>query len=162
VLFNNAGVFSKGTVIDMDVSGWDAIIAANLKSVFVTSKYCVEQMLRQEHGVVINMGSVDGMEGVANASAYCAAKAGVINLTRSMALDFAPTVRVNCICPGTILTRKGAVVPRSQIPLLGRAGQPEEIARVAEFLASDDSSYMTGSVVLVDGGLIAGRIIEFY
>ena len=162
VLFNNAGAWNKGNVVDTEESAWDDTMAVNLKSVFVSSKYCVKQMMKQESGVIINMGSVDGFEGVANSSAYCAAKAGVINLTRCMALDFAPKIRVNCIVPGTILTKVGRTVPSSQIPPMGRPGRPEEIARVAAFLASDNASYMTGSIVLVDGGLVIGRVIEFY
>lgn len=163
ILFNNAGIFAIGSVIDTDEESWDRVIDVNLKGTYLCSKFVIPKMIQQGKGVIINMGSVDGIDAVANSAAYCAAKAAIIQLTREMALDFAQSnVRVNCICPGPILTKPDLVVPKSQFSLFDRPGKPEEIASVALFLASDESSFITGSAIVADGGFIAGRYLEFY
>lgn len=161
ILFNNAGIsLNEGTVVENHERNWDKIIRTNLKGVFLCSKYAVPEMQKTGGGVIINMGSILGTVGEAKSPAYCASKAGVVNLTRVMAIDFAPSIRVNCICPGHITTKRKT--PPYLIPLipLGRGGKPEEVASVALFLASDESSYMTGSVIVVDGGRTAGCLGE--
>lgn len=163
IMFNNAGVFAIGSVVDTDEETWDKIIDVNLKGTYLCSKYVIPKMVQQRKGVIINMGSVDGIDAVANSAAYCASKAAIIHLTREMALDFAQfNIRANCICPGPILTKPGLVVPKSQLSLFDRPGKPEEIARVALFLASEESSFISGSAIVADGGFIAGRYVEFY
>ena len=121
--------------------------------------------MEQRRGVVLNMGSVTGIRAISNASAYCAAKAGVIQLTKNMALDFAPyNIRVNCICPGPILTKPEfkQSFPSGLLPPLNRPGEPEEVAKVALFLASEAASFMTGSILVVDGGAISGKYQQSY
>jgi NAD(P)-dependent dehydrogenase (short-subunit alcohol dehydrogenase family) len=163
VLFNNAGVFAIGSVIDTNEKSWDRVINVNLKGTYLCSKYAIPKMIQQGEGVIINMGSCDGIDAVANSAAYCAAKAAIVHLTKEMALDFAHSnIRVNCICPGPILTKPALKMPKSQLSLFNRPGKPEEIANVALFLASDAASFITGSAILVDGGFIAGRSVEFY
>ena len=168
ILVNVAGIWRPGTVVDLSEATWDAVIAANVKSVFLVSKQFVPSMIERKRGVVANVASVAGMVGAADASAYAASKGAVITLTRSMALDFAPyNVRVNCVCPGMIDTEMGdAVVGHYRpeaIPAeakanwqpLGRVGVPEDVAKAILYMVSDDSLFMTGSVVVVDGGLTA-------
>jgi len=163
VLFNNAGLFTSGTVVDTDEEMWDKTFNISLKGTYLCSKYALPQMIKQGKGVVINMGSCDGIGAVANSAAYCATKAAVIHLTKEMALDFSPhNIRVNCICPGPILTKPNAVMPKSQLSLFNRPGKPEEIANVALFLASDESSFLTGSAIVADGGFTIGKYVEFY
>lgn len=168
ILVNNAGIWRSGRVTDLDEATWDGVLNTNLKSVFLVSKYILPSMIDMKQGVVINVASVAGLVGAAEASAYAASKGGIVNLSRSMALDFAPyNVRVNCLCPGLIDTAQGdtvvghyrpgrepAEVKRSWQPL-HRAGRPEDVAGAALYLASDDSGFMTGSVFVIDGGLTA-------
>lgn len=165
VLFNNAGIWARGSVIDADEESWDRIINVNLKGTYLCSKHVAPKMIQQGGGIIINMGSTDGIMAIANSAAYCASKAAIIHLTKEMALDFAPhNIRVNCICPGNILTKPDFIenFPKSQLPPFNRPGKPEEVANVALFLALDESSYLTGSIIVVDGGWISGRYIEFY
>lgn len=163
ILFNNAGIFATGNVMTTDEEKWDRVINVNLKGTYLCSKYVIPYMIKNSGGAIINMGSCDGIDAVADSAAYCASKAAIIHLTREMALDFASyNIRVNCICPGPILTKPSLVVPKSQLSLFDRPGKPEEIANVALFLASDESSFITGSAILADGGFIAGRYLEFY
>jgi NAD(P)-dependent dehydrogenase (short-subunit alcohol dehydrogenase family) len=162
ILVNNAGI--GGPTYD-----WDTIISVSLSGVYYGCLHGVRAMVKQGGGVIVNMGSLAGLQGAripgirgGSGYAYTAAKHGVIGLTRQFALDGAPTVRVNCICPGAVETPFFNHVNKSyldwavaQTPL-GRLAQPEEIARGALFLASDDSSYMTGSLLILDGGWTAG------
>lgn len=172
VLHNNAGAaFRKGGEWDESQDGFtlditeelfDKSIAVNLKSVFLMSKYVIPSMIEQGSGSVINVSSLAGPITGSSSHAYCAAKAGVVGLTRALALGYGPKgVRVNAICPGLvetplvehILSNKEWVDSFAQGAALRRIAQPDDMAKVALFLASDDSSYMTGSIVTVDGGV---------
>ena len=167
VLVNNAGIASIGTVLDVPEEEWDRVLAVNLKGPFLCSKYVVPEMIKAGGGVIVNVASVLGLVGSRGEAAYCASKGGLVALTRAMALDFAEhNIRVNCVCPGSVetpmrehvLAKKAKKESRStgeaEIPL-GRVARPEEIARAILFLASDDSSYATGSILVVDGGWMA-------
>lgn len=168
VLVNNAGIWRPGRVVDLDVETWDAVLNTNLRNVFLFSKYLLPAMIRAGAGVVINVASVAGLVGAPDASSYAASKGGIVNLSRSMALDFAPdNIRVNCLCPGMTDTAQGdSVVAHNKPELdpaeakrtwqpLRRVGTPEDAAKAALYLASDDSAFMTGSVLVIDGGLTA-------
>lgn len=170
VLFSNAGIEFPATVTEIDPSDWDRVISVNLSSVFLCAKYVLPHMIESGGGSIINTASQLGLVGYRNFAVYNAAKGGVINLTRNMALDYAEhNVRVNAICPGPIDTphierqvarldpHSSEEVYRSIADLvpLGRLGTAEEIANGALFLASDESSFMTGANLVVDGGYTA-------
>lgn len=163
VLFNNAGIEGESAFIaNMTEEAFDRVIAINLRGVFLGMKYALPHMIEAGGGSIINQASIAGMIAVRGGAAYCAAKAGVIALTRVAALEYARyNIRVNCICPGAVETamakriRRGAEPdPKAvaRISVLGRMGRPEEIAQMALFLASDDSSFATGAPFVVDGG----------
>jgi NAD(P)-dependent dehydrogenase (short-subunit alcohol dehydrogenase family) len=167
ILFNNAGIWVSGAVEDTSEADWDSVIDVNLKGVFLCSKYAIPH-LKKTKGVIVNNASCDGLVGEPSAAAYCASKGGVVLLTKAMALDYAKDgIRVNCICPGYVMTRmieldlpKGMSKERylkviSQEHPMGRIGQPEEIAKAVLFLASDDSSFITGIAMPVDAGYVA-------
>jgi NAD(P)-dependent dehydrogenase (short-subunit alcohol dehydrogenase family) len=165
ILFNNAGVEGFGSVIDSDEATWERIFAVHVRGAFLCSKYTIPAMLkRAKGGSVINVSSVAGLVGLQNMAAYSAAKGAIISLTRSMAADFAQhNIRVNCIAPGTAMTPLGKRLIENDTPEklaqrlsrypLRRFGEPEEIARSVLYLASDDSSYTTGTCLVMDGGL---------
>ena len=173
ILHNNAGISQRMIPLaEITEEAWNHVIDVNLKGVFLGSKYTIPKMLDQGGGVIINTASCAGLVGWAGLSAYSASKGGVILLTKTMALDYAgQNIRVNCICPGFIRTpmadrqlpkdpqAQQAVTMRIQQSPMGRMGQPQEIAQAALYLASDDSSFVTGAVLVVDGGLIAGAEI---
>jgi len=165
ILFNNAGVFYPHTVVDCSEEEWDVQIDVNLKGTFLMSKFALPGMIRRGRGVIINNSSGWGIVGGDSAVAYCAAKGGVVLLTKAMAIDHGRQgIRVNCICPGDIDTpmlpedaRMRGLKWQDYLAgcvnrPLGRIGTPEEIAKAALFLASDDSSFMTGAALVVDGG----------
>ena len=168
VLYNNAGVNSSGSVIDATDEDWERTFAVNAKGTFLCSRAAARSMVESGGGSIINQGSVAALVGIANFASYCAAKGAVVALTRSMSVDLAPRgVRVNAICPGTVYTplmepmlrargggdmAAGLALTVAKYPI-GRLGTPEEIAAVALFLASDDSSFLTGSVITADGGM---------
>ena len=168
VLYNNAGVNSAGSVVDASEDDWDRSFAVNAKGTFLCSQAAAPSMVAAGGGSIINQGSVAALVGVANFASYCAAKGAVVALTRSMSVDLAPRgVRVNVICPGTVYTplmepmlrargggdmEAGLALTVAKYPI-GRLGTPEEIAAVALFLAGDDSSFLTGSVITADGGM---------
>ncbi|MDM5224340.1 glucose 1-dehydrogenase [Peribacillus sp. NJ11] len=169
VLFNNAGIIKRKTVVDLEENEWDAVLNVSLKGVYLLSKYIIPIMACHDGGSIINTGSGWGLKGGDKAAAYCAAKAGVVNLTKAMAIDHGPqNIRVNCICPGdtdTPLLRdeakqlqveesvflKGSAIDRP----LARLGTPRDIAKGVLFLASDLSSWMTGTELVIDGGGLA-------
>jgi len=166
LLANIAGVGSTTTVPDTSLAVWEHVFAVNARGTFLCCKQAIPRMIAAGGGVIINMASVAGMVGLRNRAAYCASKGAVIALTRALAIDHVgDRVRVNCICPGTVdspwvrrlLTEVGesldTLVARQPI---GRLGTPEEIAAAVLYLASDDASFMTGSALVLDGGLTAG------
>ncbi|MDT4970184.1 MAG: hypothetical protein QOG22_327 [Pseudonocardiales bacterium] len=169
-LYNNAGVNSAGSVADAAEDDWDRCFDVNVKGTYLFSRAVVPHLRAAGGGAIVNQGSVAGLVGVPNFAAYCAAKGAVVALTRSMAIDLAPDgIRVNAICPGTVFTplmepmlrargdgdlAAGLAKTVVKYPI-GRLGNPEEIARVALFLASDDASFVTGSIVTADGGMTA-------
>ena len=163
VLFNNAGIEGESAFVGkMTAEAFDRVIAINLRGVFLGMKYVLPHMVDAGGGSIINQASIAGLVGMRGGAAYCAAKAGVIAMTRVAALEYARyNVRVNCIGPGGIETamakriRRGAEPdPKAirRISVLGRMGQPEEIANMALFLASSESSFATGAPFVVDGG----------
>jgi NAD(P)-dependent dehydrogenase (short-subunit alcohol dehydrogenase family) len=168
ILVNNAGIWKPGRVVDLDEETWDSVLDTNLKGMFLVSKHFLPGMMERKAGVVINVSSVAGMVGAREASAYAASKGGIINLSRSMALDFAPfNVRVNCLCPGMTDTAQGDTVVAHYKPEgnateakrnwqpLRRVGTADDVAKAALYMASEDSEFMTGSIQVLDGGLTA-------
>lgn len=169
VLFNNAGVFHPKTVPECTEEEWDETIDSSLKGAFLMSKYALPSMIERGSGSIIHTSSGWGILGGGEAAAYCAAKGGLVVMAKAMAIDHGPQgIRVNCVCPGDVETpmlnddaeKRGMswedyLAEASDRPL-GRIGAPEEIARAVLFLASDDSSFVTGEALVVDGGGIAG------
>lgn len=170
VLYNNAGVGASGSVVDAEDADWDRCFDVNVKGTFLASRAAIPHLSTDGQAAIVNQASVAALAAVPNLAAYCAAKGAVVSLTRSMAIDLAPQgIRVNAICPGTVPTplmeplmrRRGegdvdAGIARTATKYpLGRLGTPEEIARTALFLASDDASFATGAVFTVDGGMTA-------
>ena len=169
VLFNNAGVNPVGTAENTPERVWAEAIGINLTGVFLCCKYVIPHMLRQGGGVIINTGSVNSFMSWENEVAYSASKGGVLMFTKATALDFAKkNIRVNCICPGLVVTPMVQKIwdelpdPKSAEERIvrkhpmHRAAMSEEIAKVALFLASDDSSFITGAAIPVDGGILSG------
>jgi NAD(P)-dependent dehydrogenase (short-subunit alcohol dehydrogenase family) len=165
ILFNNAGVFYPRTVPDCTEEEWDLTVDTSLKGAFLMSKYALPGMIARGSGVIIHNSSGWGIVGGDSAAAYCAAKGGMVLLTKAMAIDHGRQgIRVNCICPGDVDTpmlpddarQRGIDWATYQAGAanrpLGRIGTAEEIAKAALFLASDDSSFMTGAALVVDGG----------
>ncbi len=169
VLFNNAGVFHPKTVVECSEEEWDETIDSSLKGAFLMSKYTLPSMIEQGSGSIIHTSSGWGVLGGSDAAAYCAAKGGLIIMAKAMAIDHGPQgIRVNCVCPGDVLTpmlpddakKRGMswedyAEGASDRPL-GRIGTAEEIADAVLFLASDESSFVTGDALVVDGGGVAG------
>ncbi|MBQ9285781.1 MAG: 3-oxoacyl-[Bacteroidaceae bacterium] len=160
VLVNNAGITKDGLMLRMTEQQWDAVIGVNLKSAFNFIHACVPVMMRQRGGSIINMASVVGVHGNAGQANYAASKAGMIALAKSIAQEMGPKgIRANAIAPGFIETAMTAQLPEAvredwmkKIPLR-RGGKPEDVADVALFLASDLSSYVSGQVIQIDGGM---------
>ena len=160
ILVNNAGITRDGLLMKMSEADFDSVIETNLKGTFNTIRFASRQMLKQRSGRIINMSSVVGIAGNAGQANYASSKAGVIGLTKAVARELASRgITVNAIAPGFIETEMTAVLSDAvkeasvaQIPL-GRFGKPEDIAKTAAFLASDDAGYITGQVIQVDGGM---------
>ena len=169
ILFNNAGTMVRKTVVDLREEEWDLVVDVCLKGTYLMSKYVIPVMSRGGGGSIINTGSGWGLKGGDHAAAYCAAKAGVVNLTRAMAIDHGwQGIRVNCLCPGdtdTPMLRAEAEALGLDVEKflnssgldrpLGRIGTPEDIAGAFLFLSSNMSSWITGAALVVDGGGIA-------
>ena len=165
ILFNNAGIAMRLPVADLPEEDWDRCIDINLKGVYLCSKYAIPEMIKNDGGSIINMASIYGVVGGKTRAAYVASKGGVVNLTRGMALDYAAdNIRVNCICPGfteTPLVCGVVKTPEEYQALavqhpMGRLARPLEIAYGALYLASDESSFVTGIALPIDGGYTAG------
>ncbi|MBI2237890.1 MAG: SDR family oxidoreductase [Actinobacteria bacterium] len=169
VLFNNAGVFVANDALDCSEEEWDVQVDTSLKGTFLMCKVALPVMIAQGGGSIINNSSGWGLAGGEKAVAYCAAKGGVVVMTKAMAIDHGPQgIRVNCICPGDTETpmehedarRQGmtweAYVAWASDRPLRRMGRPEEVAAAVLFLASDESSFITGAALPVDGGGVAG------
>lgn len=164
ILVNNAGIGALKETPDMDEDLWEKVFAINAKAIFLFCKAAIPVMREGGGGAIVNIASISGLGGDYAMGAYNASKGAVVNYTRSLALDCARDgIRVNAVCPGLIETEMAAAaigdpVDRAfwleRIPL-GRAGKPEEMASVVAFLASDDASYVTGSIVAADGGVTA-------
>ncbi len=168
IVFNNAGIYIEKKAEDMSEEEWDRLIDINLKGTFLVSKYAVPHMRKRGGGVIVNNSSDAGLVGNRSCPAYCASKGGVTVMTKAMALDYASdNIRVNCVNPGVIDTPmvsrevELSVDPekcRVQMDIdhpLGRIGRPEEVAKAVLFLASNESSFVTGTALSVDGGLTA-------
>jgi NAD(P)-dependent dehydrogenase (short-subunit alcohol dehydrogenase family) len=168
ILFNNAGVIKRKSILDLEERDWNHVIDVNLKSIYLLSKNVIPLMIKTGGGSIINTGSGWGLKGGSKALAYCASKGGVVNMTRAMAIDHGKHgIRVNCVCPGDTDTP----MLRGEADQLGvdeeefmkaaadrpinRVGTPEDIANAVLFLASDLSSWITGTTIVVDGGGIA-------
>jgi NAD(P)-dependent dehydrogenase (short-subunit alcohol dehydrogenase family) len=169
ILLNNAGIIRRASVIDLTEKDWDRVMAVNVKSIFLLSRLAIPIMAKAGGGSIVNMSSGWGLAGGPRAAAYCASKGAVVLLTKAMAIDHGQqNIRVNCICPGdtdTDMLRNEAqqlAEPTSRFLAesarrpLGRVGKPEEIAQAALYLASDASSFVTGTALVVDGGGLAG------
>jgi meso-butanediol dehydrogenase/(S,S)-butanediol dehydrogenase/diacetyl reductase len=166
VMFNNAGMAEVAALEEMSLESWNRVLAVTLTSTFLGIKYSLPIMRRQGGGAIVNTASISGTRGDYGMSSYNAAKAGVINLTRSAALENAQDkIRVNCVCPGAINTRAAEILGKDRadefrriqaaVHPLGRMGEAEEIANTVLFLASDEASFITGEAIVVDGGLTA-------
>ena len=170
IVFNNAGVAPSGSVLDTEEHEWDRCFAVNVKGVYLTSRAAIPHLRAAGGGSIINQASVAALVGMANFSAYSAAKGAVVSLTRAMAIDLAPFgIRVNALCPGAVHTpimeplmrnhgggslERGLEITATKHPI-GRLGTPTEIAGAALFLASDDAAFVTGATLPVDGGRTA-------
>jgi meso-butanediol dehydrogenase/(S,S)-butanediol dehydrogenase/diacetyl reductase len=159
VLYNNAGMGFVKLLPEMTEQEWDRIFNVNVKGAFLCSKYAIPQMKKQGGGVIVNTASNWGLIGYPHWPAYCATKGAVVMLTKALAIDHAQDkIRVNCVCPGNIdtpLLRAGIAAEGSfdeVTKTMGRIAKPEEVAYLALFLASDESSYVTGSAMVVDNG----------
>ncbi|MBV9255172.1 MAG: SDR family oxidoreductase [Actinobacteria bacterium] len=168
VVLNAAGVVGGGPVHLVPVEEWERVLDVNLKGTFIVCKHVLGPMLQQRSGSIVNIASIEGLEGTEGGSAYNASKGGVVMLTKCMAIDYGHAgIRSNCICPGgtdtpmlaSIIEPDGMTRYRDKLleaHKLGRWGRPEEIAAAAAFLASDDASFVTGHALTVDGGMTAG------
>ncbi len=171
VLHNNAGIQHYGTAIETTEDEWDRVLAVNLKSMFLMSKFAIPEMIKRGGGAIVNTASVQSYYNQRRVCPYAASKAGILGLTRSLAIDFAKdNIRVTAVCPGSVDTPMLHYAAETLVGgdaddvirgwgekvLLGRVGRPEEIAETVLFLASPRASYITGSAHLADGGLLSG------
>lgn len=168
LLVNSAGVSTFGAAHELPVEEWDRVLGINLRGSFLVTKHVVPAMLARRRGSIIHIASIEGLEGVSQQLAYGVSKGGVVQMTRNMAVDYARDgIRVNCVCPGAIETPltaplqleafKSVCDQMTEAHLMGRFGQPEEVAAAILFLASDEASFVTGHALVVDGGYTAGR-----
>ena len=164
VLINNAGIARKTAFLDITTDEWDRVLEVNLRGMFLVAQGVARLMAARERGVIVNMASTNALGGEEDLAHYNASKGGVLQLTRTMAVELGPRgVRVNCLCPGFIETPLNDAISdrafietyvRERIPL-GRAGDADEVAAAYAFLASDDASFIHGEALVIDGGQIA-------
>ena len=167
VVINNAGVSVRSPAVDISPDQWDQVLATNLSGAFWVAQAAARRMLLGAGGVILNTASTNALVGYRYYADYNAAKAGVVALTKSLALEWAPRIRVNAVCPGYVLTpmQEAEYTPQmlaevnSRIPL-GRHATPEELAGLFAYLASDEAAYFTGSVIVMDGGETAGSLVS--
>jgi NAD(P)-dependent dehydrogenase (short-subunit alcohol dehydrogenase family) len=173
ILYNNAGIMSPGLLHQVSEDEWNRVIAINLSANFLACKYALPELMKHG-GVILCTASVAGLEGRTAHAAYCASKAGVINMIKNVAMDYAKyNIRANCLCPGGVATNISIEALRGlsdaakerlakwsgeSVPM-ARIAQPDELANAALFLCSDDASFVTGTAMVVDGGSIAGHFI---
>jgi meso-butanediol dehydrogenase/(S,S)-butanediol dehydrogenase/diacetyl reductase len=165
VLINNAGISIRHAFMDITPEEWRSVVDVNLNGVFYVAQQAARRMLAGEGGVILNMGSTNGLTGYHYYAGYNATKAGVIELSRSMALELGPKVRVNAVCPGFIMTPMQEAeytmemqqTYENKVPLR-RLGKPEDVAALFAFLASDEASFISGHCFTIDGGEIAGGL----
>ena len=165
VLINNAGISIRHAFMDITPQEWRSVMDVNLTGVFYVAQEAARRMLAGNGGVIINMGSTNGLAGYHYYADYNATKAGVIELSRSMALELAPKIRVNAVCPGFIMTpmqeAEYTIEMRrafeNKLPLI-KLGKPDDVAALFAFLASDDAGFITGQYFVIDGGEIAGGL----
>ncbi len=172
ILVNAAGVEGNGLAHELDAADWDRTLDINLKGSFLVAKHVLPAMIEQGSGSIVHLASVEGLEGLSGALPYNVSKGGVIQMTRTMAIDYARNgIRVNCVCPGLIDTPLTSLLLEPDLAqirkqmidwhMLDRAGRPEEVAAAVLFLASDDASFVTGHPLVVDGGWMTGKRIDF-
>ncbi|MBI6545544.1 MAG: 3-oxoacyl-ACP reductase FabG [Cyanobacteria bacterium NC_groundwater_1444_Ag_S-0.65um_54_12] len=160
MVVNSHGIVRRGSLQDITEEMWEDVLAVNLKGVFWVCQASAAIMLRQKQGAIVNIASMRGVEGSASSPHYAAAKGGVIAFTKSLARELAPHVRANCVAPGYTETRmQASLTPEQRRSIeettpLRRLGTPEEVAAAVIFLASDDSAFITGQTLLVDGGRV--------
>jgi NAD(P)-dependent dehydrogenase (short-subunit alcohol dehydrogenase family) len=165
ILINNAGISIRHGFLEITPEDWQAVLDVNLSGVFFVAQQAARRMLEDSGGVILNMGSTNGLMGYPYYADYNATKAGVIELTRTMALELGPKLRVNAVCPGFILTPMQAAEYTDQMQSafasklpLNRLGRPEDVAALFAFLASDDAAFITGQCFVIDGGELAGGL----
>lgn len=165
ILINNAGISLRHAFMDITPAQWRSVLDINLNGIFYVAQQAARRMLAVGGGVILNMGSTNGLTGYHHYADYNASKAGVIELTRSMALELGPTIRVNAVCPGFILTpmqeaeytQEMQQTFKVKVPLQ-RLGSPADVAALFAFLASDEAAFITGQYFVIDGGEIAGGL----
>ncbi|OXM84213.1 SDR family NAD(P)-dependent oxidoreductase [Paenibacillus rigui] len=171
VLFNNAGISGVGAIHEVEPEDWDRVIKVNIRGVFLPSKYVLPHMMERREGSIINMSSCIAEIGLGRRASYSATKGAVLSLTKSMQVDYAPyQIRVNALLPGTIMTPfvenylrnsyddpEAAINSLKKRQLSGDLGRPEDVAKAALFLASDESKFMMGSPLYIDGGVVFGK-----
>ncbi|XID91573.1 SDR family NAD(P)-dependent oxidoreductase [Paenibacillaceae bacterium WGS1546] len=171
VLFNNAGISGVGALHEVEPETWDKVMNVNIRGVYLPSKYVLPSMIARKSGTIINMSSCAAEMGLAQRASYSASKGAILALTKSMQVDYAPyRIRVNALLPGTILTPfvenylknsyddpDAAIQSIKNRQLSGELGRPEDVAQAALFLASDESKFMMGSPLYIDGGVVFGK-----
>ncbi len=171
-LVNSAGITTTGTIFDITGDDWDRVMNINLKGSFLFAKHAASHMVKQKSGSIVHLASIEGIYGMTAQVAYGTSKGGVVQMTRNMAVDLAKdNIRVNCVCPGVVQTPMVDILNDESLKsikdqmikmhLLERFAQPEEIASAILFLASDESSFITGQALVVDGGCTAGKALQF-